>query len=60
MCRLKSELPPEVKVVLSDGLRGLSETRNVALRYVSGGILTCIDDDTVANANWLEKRVSAF
>jgi cellulose synthase/poly-beta-1,6-N-acetylglucosamine synthase-like glycosyltransferase len=58
--RLKSELPPEVKVVLSDGAPGSSDTRNFGIRSSTGAIVACIDDDAVAEETWLENLVSPF
>lgn len=52
---LKVELPLSVKVVLNEGVRGLSETRNVGISTSSGEIVAFIDDDAVADKLWLEK-----
>jgi glycosyltransferase involved in cell wall biosynthesis len=52
--QLKKDLPSSVKVILNEGVRGLSETRNVGIRASSGDIIAFIDDDTVAEGNWLE------
>ena len=46
--RLESEIPTEVKLVLNEGAHGLSETRNVGIRYSSGEIVAFTDDDAVA------------
>ena len=58
--RLKSELPPEVKLVLNKGAPGSSETRNVGIRTSTGEIVACMDDDAVAENNWLENLVPPF
>jgi len=51
---LTRELPSSVLVVANDRVRGLSETRNVAIEAATGGILAFLDDDTIAEPNWLE------
>jgi len=53
--QLKKSLPPSVKVVLNEGVTGLSETRNAGIRASSGDIIAFIDDDAVAAPDWLEK-----
>ena len=58
--RLESELPPEVKLVLNEGPHGLSETRNAGIRSSSGEIVAFIDDDAVAENNWLENLTKHF
>ncbi|MGB2800301.1 MAG: glycosyltransferase family 2 protein [Dehalococcoidia bacterium] len=58
--RLESELPPEVKLVLNEGPPGLSETRNVGIRSSSGEIVAFMDDDAVAEENWLENLTPPF
>ncbi len=58
--RLKGELPPEVKMVVNKGAHGSSETRNVGIRSSTGEIVACMDDDAVAEGNWLENLVRPF
>lgn len=58
--RLKAELPPEVKVVLNEGAQGLSETRNVGIRTATGDVIAFIDDDAVAEKDWLENLTKHF
>ena len=58
--RLESELPPEVKLVLNEDAHGSSETRNAGIRSSSGDIVACMDDDAVAEENWLENLVPPF
>jgi glucosyl-dolichyl phosphate glucuronosyltransferase len=53
--RLKTDLPSSVKVVLNEGVRGLSETRNVGIGASAGDIIAFMDDDAVADPAWLEK-----
>jgi len=58
--RLKSELPSSIKVVLNTNTPGLSETRNVGIRAAEGEIVAFIDDDAIAEPNWLENLVKPF
>ncbi|MCL0091672.1 glycosyltransferase family 2 protein [Dehalococcoidales bacterium] len=57
---LKTGLPPEVKVVLNKGAQGLSETRNVGIRAATSEITAFIDDDAVAERDWLENLTGHF
>lgn len=50
---LRNELPTNIKIVKSEGIKGLSEARNVGIRFSSGDIVAFIDDDAVADRNWL-------
>lgn len=58
--RLKSELPSSIKVVLNTNTPGLSETRNVGIRASQGDIVAFIDDDAVAERNWLKNLIYSF
>ena len=51
---------PCLKVVLNEGIEGLSETRNVGINTATGDIIAFIDDDAVAKADWLENLVNPF
>jgi len=57
---LKDRLPSEVKIVENNGDQGLSETRNVGIRTANGEIVAFIDDDAVAENDWLEKLTEPF
>jgi cellulose synthase/poly-beta-1,6-N-acetylglucosamine synthase-like glycosyltransferase len=57
---LKSELPPEVKLILNKGAHGSSETRNVGIRSSTSDIVACMDDDAVAEDTWLENLIPPF
>jgi glucosyl-dolichyl phosphate glucuronosyltransferase len=57
---LEKALPPSVLVVVNEGMRGLSETRNVGIRHATGSIVAFLDDDAVAERDWLEKLVQPF
>jgi len=50
--RLRASLPSQVRLVLSEG-PGLSRVRNAAIQYTSGDIIAFMDDDAVADKNWL-------
>ena len=52
--------PVSIKIVLNTGAQGLSETRNVGIRAAAGDIVAFIDDDAVAEPDWLENLVRAF
>ena len=58
--RLKSEFPPKVKLALSNGAPGLSDTRNAGISSSTGGIVAFIDDDAVAEETWLENLIPLF
>jgi len=58
--RLKSELPPGVKLVLSNGAPGLSDTRNAGISSSTGEIVAFIDDDAMAIETWLENLIPPF
>jgi len=58
--KLKSELPPSIKVVLNTNTLGLSETRNVGIRASQGDIIAFIDDDAVAQKDWLENLLKHY
>jgi glycosyltransferase involved in cell wall biosynthesis len=51
---------PQTKVVLDEGAQGLSETRNVGIRASSSDIVAFIDDDALAEPEWLENLISPF
>jgi len=53
-------LEPQIRTVLNTGVEGLSETRNVGIRAASGDIVAFIDDDAVAEPDWLENLVKPF
>jgi glycosyltransferase involved in cell wall biosynthesis len=57
--RLREVLPPDVKVMDSDG-DGVSDARTMALRIATGSIVAFIDDDAWADPSWLSELSSAF
>ena len=48
----KSLVPPDVTVVASDGF-GLSNARNAGVKHAKSEIVAFIDDDAVADKDWL-------
>ena len=51
---------PHIKKLRQETLSGLSAARNLGLRTVSGEIIAFIDDDAIADKNWLENLVLAY
>lgn len=51
---------PQTKVVHNTGVQGLSETRNIGIRAARGDIVAFMDDDAVAEPDWLENLTRAF
>ena len=49
----RSIVPKEVKILSSNGF-GLSNARNAGVRYSKSEIIAFIDDDAVADRNWLK------
>lgn len=52
--------PVPIILVLNEGAQGLSETRNVGIRASRGDIIAFIDDDALAEPDWLENLISPF
>jgi len=57
---LMKELSSQVKIVRNEGVQGLSETRNTGIRASSGDIIAFIDDDAVADKDWLQNLTKPF
>ena len=55
----KSRLSDDVRIVVSDKC-GLSNARNVGVKSARGEIIAFVDDDTVADVNWLENLVKNY
>jgi cellulose synthase/poly-beta-1,6-N-acetylglucosamine synthase-like glycosyltransferase len=58
--RLTSLLGASVNVVRNEGLRGTSANRNVAIAHATGDVVVFLDDDAVAESNWLEELLRPF
>jgi len=58
--KLRTGMAAGVTVLFNEGVRGLSETRNVGIRNASGDIIAFLDDDAVADKDWLQKLIKPF
>ena len=57
---MKAELGDRLKVVLNDTLKGLSPTRNLGVATAGGDLIAFLDDDAVAEPDWLANLVVLF
>jgi len=57
---LNESQPISIKLVLNTGAQGLSETRNVGIHAATGDIVAFIDDDAIAEPDWLETLTNLF
>jgi GT2 family glycosyltransferase len=57
---LRARLPREVEIVANAAARGLSSARNTAIARSRGDYIVFIDDDAVAQDQWLARLLSAF
>jgi GT2 family glycosyltransferase len=55
----RSVVPDEVKVLSSNGF-GLSNARNAGVKHAKGEIVAFIDDDAVADKDWLKNMFSSY
>jgi len=60
MKSLKKELPKEVKIIHNIGTSGVSKTRSLGIRAASGMLIACMDDDAIAEKNWIEILIRTF
>jgi GT2 family glycosyltransferase len=57
---LRARLPTTVQVIANSGPRGLASARNTGVQACHYDPIVFIDDDAVANENWLETLLAAF
>jgi glycosyltransferase involved in cell wall biosynthesis len=62
---LRSLLPPieggiTTKIILNLGERGFSATKNKGIIYSTGEIVAFLDDDAIADSNWLKYIIEPF
>lgn len=57
--RIRAE-GPDLRVTENGEQRGLSGARNSGLRLAAAGIVAFMDDDAMANPDWLERLVAAY
>ncbi|TIC79363.1 glycosyltransferase family 2 protein [Nocardioides sp. GY 10127] len=58
--RLSCLLPAEVRVVESDGPRGLSGARNTGIATTTADVVLFLDDDAVARPDWVRAMSAPF
>lgn len=51
---------PEIKIIKQDKLNGLSFARNLGIEESEGKIVAFIDDDAVADVNWIKYLVEGY
>jgi glycosyltransferase involved in cell wall biosynthesis len=59
LARVRDSMP-DVLAIESKGARGAGEARNSGVRAASGSIVAFLDDDAVADPDWLEHGADAF
>src|SRR4051812_48322791 len=57
---LRKVLPPSVTFCFNEGARGESATRNAGIAQATGDIVVFLDDDAVAESDWLENLLAPF
>jgi GT2 family glycosyltransferase len=57
---LRQGLPESVMIIPNEASRGLSLARNTGLSAATGDVTVFLDDDVVADSDWLEHLLSVF
>jgi glycosyltransferase involved in cell wall biosynthesis len=57
--KMKEYLPPPVKLVFNQ-TGGLSNSRNAGIKHATGDIIAFIDDDAVADKNWVYNLLQSY
>lgn len=57
--RLREKLPESVRIVVNEK-PGLSNARNIGYKHAKGDIIAYLDDDAVANRNWISRLVANY
>lgn len=58
--RVQRAVGERVEVVFNDSMRGLSATRNLGVNVSKSELVVFLDDDAVADPNWLSTLTSLF
>jgi len=51
---------PHLKIINQEQLNGLSNARNLGITAAKGEIIAYIDDDAIANQDWLERIMNTY
>ena len=51
---------PNLKIIHQEQLNGLSNARNLGIKVAKGDIIGFIDDDAIADQDWIEKIMNTF